>query len=76
MKTMQKLAVIVLGVVMSSAAFAGVASAQQGPNVAKLTAFSAPPSYMSLAGYFRFKNHQLTNQWLTYKESAKIVAAQ
>jgi hypothetical protein len=76
MKTMQKLAVAVLGVVMLSAAFAGVASAQQGPYTVGLTAFSAPPDYMSLAGYFRFKNHQMTDQWLTYKESMKIVAAQ
>lgn len=76
MKIMQKLAVIVLGGVMLSAAFAGVASAQQGPNVAGLTPFSQPPDFMSLAGYFRFKNHQMTNQWLTYQQSASIVAAQ
>lgn len=76
MKTMQKLAVSVLGVVMLSAAFAGVALAQQGPNTTGLTAFSAPPDYMSLAGYFRFKNHQMTSRWLTYKESKKIVASQ
>ncbi len=76
MKTMQKLAVTVLGVVMLSAAFAGVALAQHGPNTVGLTAFSAPPDYMSLAGYFRFKNYEMTNRWLTYKESTKIVAAQ
>ncbi len=76
MKTMKKLAVIVVGVVMISAAFAGVALAQKYPDVGDMTPFSVQPNYMSLAGYLRFKNHQRTNQWLTYKEAAGIVAQQ
>jgi len=76
MKTMQKLAVIVLGVVMFSATFAGVVSAQQNPNVSSLTPFSAETNYMSLAGYLRYVNHQQTGQWLTVPESVRIVQQQ
>ena len=56
MKTMQKLAVIVLGVVMLSATFVGVTSASQAP-------FSAETNYMSLAGFNRYLNYQQTNVW-------------
>jgi hypothetical protein len=76
MKTLQKLAVIVLGVVMLSATFAGVASAQQAPNVANLTPFSAETNYMSLVGYLRYVNHQQTGQWLTVPEAVRIVQQQ
>jgi hypothetical protein len=76
MKTMQKLAVIVLGVVMLSATFAGMASAQQVPNVSNLTPFSAETNYMSLVGYLRYVNHQQTGQWLTVPEAVRIVQQQ
>jgi len=76
MKTMQKLAVIVLGVVMFSATFAGMASAQPNPNVSNLTPFSAESNYMSLGGYLRYVNHQHTGQWLTLPESVRIVQQQ
>jgi hypothetical protein len=76
MKTMQKLAVIVLGVVMLSATFAGVASAQQYPIVSNLTPFSAETNYMSLAGYLRYVNHQQSGAWLTVPEAVRIVQQQ
>jgi hypothetical protein len=76
MKTMQKLAVIVLGVVMLSATFVGMASAQQAPNVSNLTPFSAESNYMSLVGYLRYVNHQETGQWLTVPEAVRIVQQQ
>ena len=60
---MKKLAVIVLGIMMLSAAFVGVASAQPSPNTATLTPFSAEMNFMSQAGYTRYQNHQQTGQW-------------
>jgi hypothetical protein len=76
MKIMQKLAVIGLGVVMFSAMFAGMASAQPAPNVSNLSPFSAETNYMSLAGYLRYVNHQQTGQWLTMPEAVRIVQQQ
>jgi hypothetical protein len=65
-KTMKQLAVIVLSVMMLSAAFVGVASAQQSPNTATLIAFSASMNFMSEAGYQRYVNHQQTGQWTPF----------
>jgi hypothetical protein len=76
MKTIQKLAVIVLGVVLLSATFVGMASAQQYPNVSNLTPYSAETNYMSAAGYLRYVNHQQTGQWLTVPEAVRIVQQQ
>ena len=76
MNITQKLAVIVLGVIVLSAAFVGVASAQQYPNVSNLTPFSPETNFMSLAGYFRYLSHQTTGQWLTFAEAERIVAQQ
>ena len=76
MKTMRKLAVIVLGVAVFSAALAGVASAQQYPNVSTLTPFTAQTDFMSLPGYLRYVSHQQTGQWLTYTEAGRIVHQQ
>jgi len=73
MKTMRKLAVIVLGAAMLSAALAGAASAQQYPNVSTLTPFSAQTDYMSLPGYLRYVSHQQNGEWLTYTEATRIV---
>ena len=70
---MRTLAIVVLGVMMLSVAFASVASAQQPPNVTSLTAFSAETQFMSLAGYLRYLTHQQTGQWLTYTEALRIV---
>jgi hypothetical protein len=75
-KIMRKFAVIVLGVVMLSAALSGIASAQQYPSVSSLTAFSASTNYMSQAGYLRYLVHQQTGQWLTYQEAGRIVKQQ
>ncbi|HLY24198.1 MAG TPA: hypothetical protein VKT83_17165 [bacterium] len=76
MKIMRKLAVIVLGVALFSAALAGVASAQQYPNVSTLTPFTAQTNFMSLPGYLRYVSHQQTGQWLTYTEAGRIVHQQ
>jgi hypothetical protein len=73
----QKLAVVVLGVlVLSAVAFVGVASAQQYPTVSNLTPFTAETNFMSLAGYLRYLNHQTTGQWLTFAEATRIVGQQ
>lgn len=63
---MKTLAVIVLAVAMLSAAFVGVASAQQSPNMATLTAFSPQTNFMSLPGYTRYLNHVQTGQWTPF----------
>jgi hypothetical protein len=63
---MKQLAVIVLSVMMLSAAFVGVASAQLSPNTATLTAFSPSMNFMSEAGYHRYVNHQQTGQWTPF----------
>ena len=76
MKTMQKLAAVVLGVVVLSAVFVGVASAQQFPNVTNLVPFTSQTHFMSLPGYLRYVTHQQGNQWLTYAEAARIVQQQ
>ena len=76
MKIMRKLAVIVLGVALFSAGLAGVASAQQYPNVSTLTPFTAQTNFMSLPGYLRYVSHQQTGQWLTYTEAGRIVHQQ
>ena len=70
---MRKVAVVVLGVVMFSAALSSIASAQQSPSVSSLTAFSASTNYMSQAGYLRYLMHQQTKQWVTYREAGRIV---
>lgn len=62
---MKQLAVIVLSVMMLSAAFVGIASAQES-RTANLTAFSAPMNFMSEAGYLRYLNHQQTGQWTPF----------
>jgi len=73
---MRKVAALILGVILLSAVFTGVASAQQYPNVSNLRAFSAEANFMSLAGYLRYLTHQQTGQWLTYQEAARVVAQQ
>jgi len=76
MRFLGKTAIIVLGIVMLSAALSGIASAQQYPVVSNLTPFSASTNYMSLAGYLRYVSHQQSNQWLTYPEAVRIVQQQ
>jgi hypothetical protein len=76
MKIMQKLAITVLGVALLSTAFIGVASAQQYPRVINLSPFTAETNFMSLPGYFRYLNHQATDQWLTFAEATRLVAQQ
>ena len=76
MNIVQKLAVIALGVIVLSAAFVGVASAQQYPNVSNLTPFTAETNFMSLPGYLRYVNHQATGEWISVAEATRIVAQQ
>ena len=76
MKTMQKLAYIVLAVVVFSTVFVGIASAQQYPNVSNLTPFTAETNFMSLPGYLRYLNHQVAGQWITYAEATRLVEQQ
>ena len=78
---MRKIAMVALGVVILSTAFAGVALAQtpttgQYPNVANLKPFTAEATYMSLPGYLRYVVYQQTNQWLTRPEAVRIVTQQ
>ncbi len=63
---MQKLLILVLSVVMLSAAFVGVTSAQQIPNVPSITiieSFSSGTNYMSLHGYNRYQDFLRTGKW-------------
>jgi hypothetical protein len=64
-KTVRKLAVIVLGVVMLSAVLSGIASAQQYPTVSYSTPFNASTGFMSSTGYLRYLAHEWTGEWLT-----------
>ncbi len=57
---MQKLLMLVLAVAMLSAAFVGVASAQQNPNI---FSFTREANYMSLSGYDRYRTHLQTGKW-------------
>ena len=65
---MKTLAVIVLGIVMLTAGFVGVASAQVYSKESKLTPFSPRANYMSQAGYSRYVNHQQTGQWMPFTQ--------
>lgn len=76
MKSLRMFGGIVLGVMMLSTAFVGIASAQQYPTVSNLTPFSAQTDYMSLPGYLRYVSYQQSQQWLTYTEATRIVKQQ
>ena len=52
------------------------AQAQDYPNVANLTPFTAEANYMSKPGYLRYRNYVNTNNWISYEEAARIVAEQ
>jgi hypothetical protein len=65
-KTMRTLAVIVLGIMMLSAAFVGIASAQPSLNTSTVTPFSAEMNFMSQAGYARYLNHLQSGQWTPF----------
>ena len=59
---MQKLMILVLTVVMLSAACVGMASAQQyNPNI---YSFTRSANFMSLIGYDRWQTHVETGKWL------------
>jgi hypothetical protein len=64
--TMKKLAVIVLGILMISMVFVGIASAQPSASTTTLTPFSAEMNFMSQAGYTRYLNHVQTGQWTAF----------
>lgn len=65
---MNILAVMILGVVMLSTGFVGVASAQVYSKVAILAPFSLHANYMSEAGYTRYLKHQQTGQWTPFTQ--------
>ena len=81
---MRKIAMLVLGVMILSTAFAGAAMAQtttpqtqgQYPDVHSLKPFSAEANFMSLPGYLRYLVFQQTGQWLTRAEAVRIVSQQ
>jgi hypothetical protein len=78
---MRKVVLGLLGSLVLSTVFAGVASAASPAtpaiptvaNVAKMRAFSPESDYMSLAGYFRYVSHLASGQWLTYADAAQAV---
>lgn len=66
--------VLVMTMLMLAAAIP--AFAQQTPNVATLTPFSAEANFMSLPGYLRWLLFQQTGEWITYEEAARMVEEQ
>lgn len=75
---MRKIVLGLLGSLVLSTVFAGVASAASPTiptvaNVAKMRSFSAESDYMSLPGYFRYLSHLASGQWLTYADAAQAV---
>lgn len=71
---------IILGVALAAVAASAIAApqaqAQDYPNVANLTPFTAEANYMSKPGYLRYRNFVTTNNWISYEEAARIVAEQ
>ena len=67
--------VLVLAVLLLAGAIAP-AFAQQVPNVASLTPFSAEANYMSLPGYLRWLMFQQTGNWITRAEAVRLVNEQ
>jgi hypothetical protein len=67
--------VLVLAVLLLAGAIAP-AFAQQVPNVANLTPFSAEANYMSLPGYLRWLVFQQTGNWITRAEAVRLVNVQ
>lgn len=73
---------IIIGIALVTAMAASAviapkaAQAQDYPNVANLTPFTAEANYMSKPGYLRYRNYVNTNDWISYEEAARIVAEQ
>lgn len=72
---------IVLGLALATAMVAGAyaapsAFAQQYPNVAGVTPFTAEANYMSRPGFLRYRYFQQTGEWISYPEAARIVREQ
>ncbi len=73
---------IIIGIALVTAMAASAviapkaAHAQDYPNVANLTPFTAEANYMSKPGYLRYRNYVATNNWISYEEAARIVAEQ
>ena len=73
---------IIIGIALVTAMAASAviapkaAQAQDYPNVAGITPFTAEANYMSKPGYLRYRNYVNTNNWISYEEAARIVAEQ
>ena len=73
---------IIIGIALVTAMAASAviapkaAQAQDYPNVANLTPFTAEANYMSKPGYLRYRNYVSTNTWISYEEAARVVAEQ
>ena len=75
---MRKL-ILTIAVVAATAATAVVApqaQAQQFPNVAGLTPFTAEANYMSKPGYLRYRYFVTSGRWISYEEAARVAAEQ
>ena len=71
------LGIALIGAIAASAVVAPQAAmAQDYPNVAGITPFTAEANYMSKPGYLRYRNYVSTNNWISYEEAARIVAEQ
>ncbi|HEX8465370.1 MAG TPA: hypothetical protein VF627_12210 [Abditibacterium sp.] len=75
---MRKLILASAVVAASAVAFVAApqAQAQQYPNVAGLTPFSAECNYMSKPGYLRYRFFVTSGRFISYEEAARIVAEQ
>lgn len=67
---------VLIVLVVISASFVPVASAQTYPSVKNVKAFTAAAHFMSLPGYLRYLFHQQTGQWITMLEAKRVVAQQ
>lgn len=63
-------------VALALPALAQAQEANEYPNVASLTAFSAEAQFMSLPGYLRWQTFREQGVWISYAEAERIVTAQ
>ena len=71
------LGIALVGALAASAVIAPkAAQAQDYPDVAAITPFTAEANYMSKPGYLRYRNYVNTNNWISYEEASRIVAEQ
>ena len=73
MLTVGLLLAMVLGLLLI---VTGPASAQQYPDVSKLTPYTAEANYMSLPGYLRWQVNVERKTWITMHEAYEAVLEQ